>query len=252
MIELCEVTKSFGDAELLRGVNLSVNDGDTIALMGSSGSGKTVLLKIITGLIPPDNGEVIIDGRSIVGIPRRILYSIRENIGMIFQGSALFDSMNIEENISFALKSIRGLKPEIIGTKVREAMDQVKLGAIEKLFPAQISGGMKKRVGIARAVVARPKLLIADEPTAGLDPFTSRTIARLLAHILKKFGMTCIIVTTSLEIASIVADKVAFLNNGKIETITTPEEIANNSDETLRQFAGLSNRNNLKKAGDEN
>jgi len=241
MIELKNIVKSYDENPLLDGVNLFVEKNTSMALMGSSASGKTVLLKIITGLINPDSGRVIIGGSEVIGAARRELDFIREKIGMIFQSSALFDSMTVRENIGFALKRIPGMTPDVIGKKVREAMDQVKLDDVEDLYPTQLSGGMKKRVGIARAVVARPEILLADEPAAGLDPSTSRTIVKLLARIVKDFKMTCVIVTTSLEIASIAADKVAFLHKGKIETVTTPEEMASSKNEIARRFAMLSN-----------
>ncbi len=240
MIELKDITKSFDGAMLLKGVNLRIKKGESVALMGSSGSGKTVLLKIITGLIPPDAGRVFIEGSDVTGASARVLNSIREDIGMIFQGNALFDSMSVEENISFALKNISGLIRKDISKRMREAMNQVKLGAIESFYPSQLSGGMKKRVGIARAIVARPHLLLADEPTAGLDPVTSRVIAGYLTKIMQTFRMTCITVTTSLEIASIVAQKVVFLHKGRIEAITTPEEMADSASEAIRKYARLS------------
>ncbi len=237
MIKLEGIYKSFDGMKLLRGVDFGVKKGESVALMGSSGSGKTVLLKIITGLIIPDYGRVIIGERELTRASRRLLYSIREDIGMIFQGSALFDSMTVRENIGFALKSMRGVTREEIGRRVREAMDQVKLGAVEELYPSQLSGGMKKRVGIARAIVARPELLLADEPTAGLDPATSRRIARLLRNIVEDSGMSCVMVCTSMEMAKIVTEKVAFLHEGRIATVVGHDELeGENAHEIMKKL----------------
>jgi phospholipid/cholesterol/gamma-HCH transport system ATP-binding protein len=237
MIDIRGVTKSFDGITYLKGVDLRVRDGETIALMGSSGSGKSLLLKIITGLVVPDAGQVIVEGKDITNASRRDVEFIRESIGMIFQGNALFDSMTVEENIGFALKRMHGFNPLDIPKRVREAMDQVRLGAIEELYPSQLSGGMKKRVAIARAIVSRPRILLADEPTAGLDPATSRAIVKLLGEIRSSFKTTCLLVTSSLETAGFLAEKVAFLNNGHIEAITTPADMKNSVHEILRRFA---------------
>jgi len=242
MIEIRGISKSFEGASYLKGVDLHIKEGETIALMGSSGSGKSLLLKIITGLVIPDDGQVIVEGRAITDAPRRDIELIRESIGMIFQGNALFDSMTVEENIGFALNRMSNVNPTDIPKRVRDAMDQVRLGDIEELYPSQLSGGMKKRVAIARAIVARPRILLADEPTAGLDPATSRAIIGLLGEIKKTFKTTCLLVTSSLETASVLAEKVAFLNNGRIEAITTPADMINSAHETIRRFASTSGK----------
>jgi len=240
MIRLENIRKSFDGLKLLRGLDFGVGDGESVALMGSSGSGKTVLLKIITGLVPPDSGAVRVGGRELTRASRRVLYEIRENIGMIFQGDALFDFMTVRENIGFALKSMAGMTREEISRRVREAMDQVELGAVEELYPSQLSGGMRKRVGIARAIVARPRLLLADEPTAGLDPATSRRIARLLRRIIEDSRMSCVVVSNSLEVTKTVTEKVAFLHGGEIAAMVGHDELAGESaHEIMKKLARI-------------
>jgi len=236
MIEVRGISKRFGRTELLKRIDLEVREGETVALMGPSGSGKSVLLKIITGLIQPDEGEVTIAGESVTKSNGRALDRIREKIGMIFQANALFDSLNVGENVAFALRSMRGTGPEEIYRRVREALNMVKLGAIEGMRISELSGGMKKRVGIARALIARPAVLLTDDPTAGLDPVTAKAIIKLLADIRKNVHSTGIIVTTALDAARRVADRIAFLDEGRIIAQGTLQELKASGPEIVRRF----------------
>lgn len=236
MIRVEAVSKRFGRVELLKNINLEVPEGEIIALMGPSGSGKSVLLKIITGLIPPDEGDVLIAGKSVTKSSGRALDRIREHIGMIFQGNALFDSLNVGENVAFALRSMREIKPEEIAKRVREALNMVKLGAIESKLITELSGGMKKRVGIARAIIANPRILLTDDPTAGLDPVTASAITRLLQYIRSTFRSTGIVVTNTVETAYQVADRIAFLYEGSIIEQGTLEQLKKSEHEPVRKF----------------
>jgi len=235
-IKVESVSKRFGRIELLKNINLEVPEGETVALMGPSGSGKSVLLKIITGLIPPDEGDVLIEGKSVIKTKGRALDRIREHIGLIFQGNALFDSLNVGENVAFALRSMRGIKPEEITRRVREALNMVKLGAIESKLISELSGGMKKRVGIARALIAQPRVLLTDDPTAGLDPATASAITKLLQYIISTFRSTGIIVTNAIETAHQLGNRIAFLYEGSIIEQGTLEQLKASPHEHVRKF----------------
>jgi phospholipid/cholesterol/gamma-HCH transport system ATP-binding protein len=217
-------------------VDIEVREGETVALMGPSGSGKSVLLKIISGLIPPDAGEVIIGGENVTKSRGRALDHIRERIGMVFQINALFDSLNVGENVAFALRAVRGIRPEDIYRRVREALNMVKLGAIETMRIPELSGGMKKRVGIARALIARPAVLLTDDPTAGLDPVTAMAIIRLLMDLRKNFRSTGIVVTSTIGAACMIADRIAFLDGGAIIAQGTIEELKLSTHQTVQNF----------------
>lgn len=236
MIELKGICKKFGEVEILKGVDLKVADGETVALMGPSGSGKSVLLKIVSGLIPPDKGEVIINGEKVTSSKRKMLDKIREHIGMVFQSNALFDSMNVFENIAFALRNIKGMNHDEIVRRVREALNMVKLGPIEFKQISELSGGMKKRVGIARAIIANPRILLTDDPTAGLDPVTAQAILNLLKDLRTKFKSSGIVVTTAVNTACQVADKIAFLYEGRIIEEGLLEKLKTSQHEPVKKF----------------
>lgn len=236
MIEIKGVHKRFGKIELLKGVDLTVGEGETLALIGSSGCGKSVLLKIIAGLIEPDEGEVIVDGEKITGASKRSLGVIRKHIGMIFQGNALFDFMDVGENVAFALKSIGGLNQAEISKRVSESLTMVQLEGIENKLINELSGGMKKRVGIARALIAHPQILLTDDPTAGLDPVTSMAIARLLNGIRTRFKTTGITVSTDVDVACNLSDRIAFLADGVIADHGTMSQLCNSGIESVRKF----------------
>lgn len=236
MIELKGIRKKFGELEILKGVDLKVEEGETIALMGPSGSGKSVLLKIVTGLIPPDEGEVIINGEKVHPSKGKILDRIREHIGMIFQSNALFDSMNVFENVAFALRNIREMSHDEIAKRVREVLNMVKLGSIEFKRISELSGGMKKRVGIARAIIANPRILLTDDPTAGLDPVTAQAIVNLLKDLRTRFKSSGIVVTTAINTACQVADKIAFLYDGRIVEEGPLEKLKSSQCEPVKKF----------------
>ena len=216
MLAVQGLIKQIGDQQILRGIDLSVAAGETLVIIGRSGSGKSVLLKHLIGLMLPTSGEVFIEGRQIVGLKERQLLPIRKTVGMMFQGCALFDAMTVEENVAFPLREAGERNPEVIRAKVAEALDVVDLTGHEQKLPVNLSGGMKKRVALARVVITRPHCVLYDEPTAGLDPVVSDSINHLIRRMQKRFGVTSIVVTHDMKCAAHVADKVAFLHEGAI------------------------------------
>jgi len=216
MLAVKGLTKQIGAQQILRGIDLQVASGETLVIIGRSGSGKSVLLKHLIGLMLPTSGEVFIEGRQIVGIKERQLLPIRKTVGMMFQGCALFDAMTVEENVAFPLREAGERNPEVIRAKVAEALDVVDLTGHEQKLPVNLSGGMKKRVALARVVITRPNCVLYDEPTAGLDPVVSDSINHLIRRMQKRFGVTSIVVTHDMKCAGHVADKVAFLHEGAI------------------------------------
>jgi len=216
MLAVKGLTKQIGAQQILRGIDLQVASGETLVIIGRSGSGKSVLLKHLIGLMLPTSGEVFIEGRQIVGLTERQLLPIRKTVGMMFQGCALFDAMTVEENVAFPLREAGERNPEVIRAKVAEALDVVDLTGHEQKLPVNLSGGMKKRVALARVVITRPNCVLYDEPTAGLDPVVSDSINHLIRRMQKRFGVTSIVVTHDMKCAEHVADKVAFLHEGAI------------------------------------
>ena len=206
----------FDRAEVLRGVNLAVAAGEAVALIGESGSGKTTLLKTAVGLIRPAAGEVWIAGENLTQASSRALARIRRQVGMLFQGNALFDSMTVRENVGFVLREVRRLAPAEIEPKARELLERLHLGEIGRLYPRQLSGGMKKRVGLARAVIGEPKLLFCDDPTAGLDPITSDAIAELILTLRRSLQGTLVLVSNSIPVVKKLADRVLLLHQGQL------------------------------------
>ena len=216
MIELRDIRVRFDRTEILRGVNLSAAAGEAVALIGESGSGKTTLLKTAVGLIRPSAGEVRIAGENLSQASSRGLTRIRRQVGMLFQGNALFDSMTVQENVGFVLREVQRLAPAEIERRVRELLQRLHLGEIGRLYPRQLSGGMKKRVGLARAVIGEPKLLFCDDPTAGLDPITSDAIADLILVLRRYFQVTLLLVSNSIPVVKKIADRVVLLHQGQL------------------------------------
>lgn len=216
MIRIKNLHKSFGDQKVLNGINLNINDGETIAIIGRSGCGKSVLIKHIIGLLKPDSGTIEVDGKIVNELNEKELYELRQKFGFLFQGAALFDSLTVEENIGIALIENTRMKREEIRKIVNEKLELVNLSGINDKKPAELSGGMKKRVGLARALVTNPKYIIYDEPTTGLDPISSDTIDQLIYDLSKKLRVTSIVVTHDLVSVRKVADRVAMIHNGEI------------------------------------
>ncbi len=224
MISVRDLHKSFEGKPVLKGVNLEVKKGETLTILGRSGEGKTVLLKNMVGLMKPDKGEVIIDGFNVSKASRRQLYKFRRRLGFVFQGSALFDSLTVFWNVALPLAEA-GRKPEEIRELVAEALRLVGLEGTENLYPAELSGGMRKRVGVARAIVAKPQVLFYDEPTAGLDPVTADAIGDLILKLKRELGTTSVVVTHDLHLAAKVSDRLALLKGGVVAWEGNVEEL---------------------------
>jgi phospholipid/cholesterol/gamma-HCH transport system ATP-binding protein len=236
MIAVHGLTKQIGAQEILRGVDLDVDPGETLAIIGRSGGGKSVLLKHLIGLMQPNAGEVWIEGQNIIGMRERALAAIRKKVGILFQGSALFDSMTVEENIAFPLREAGERNSSAIRTKVTEMLEVMELQGQEEKMPVALSGGMKKRVGLARAIVRRPSCILYDEPTSGLDPVVSDSINRLIRRLQKRYGVTSIVVTHDMKSAFDVADHIGYLHDGRIYFHGTPAELQSSSDPLLQDF----------------
>jgi len=236
MIELINIHKSFGSQIVLNGLNLSVPAGKTTAVIGPSGEGKSVLLKHIIGLLQPDQGDVLVEGRSIVGLRRSHLNQVREKFAMVFQNAALFDSMTVYENIAFPLEEKTELDRDEISVRVATALQEVGLKEVNQKYPDELSGGMKKRVGLARALLLQPQIVLFDEPTTGLDPVIRRAIHQLIKETQAKFGFTAVIVSHDIPDIFEVAHFVAMLYQGEILQFGTPEEIQASSHPVVRQF----------------
>jgi phospholipid/cholesterol/gamma-HCH transport system ATP-binding protein len=236
MIAVRGLKKSIGSQEILRGVDMSVAAGETLALIGRSGGGKSVLLKNLIGLMRPDEGEIWIDGQSIIGLSERQLAVIRRKAGMLFQGSALFDSMTVEENIAFPLREAGERDEGAIAQKIAEMLEVIELDGQQKKMPVNLSGGMKKRVGLARAIINRPSCILYDEPTAGLDPVVSDSINRLIRRLQERFRVTSVVVTHDMKSAFHVADRIAYLHEGRIYFYGSPAEIQASTDPLIQDF----------------
>jgi len=236
MLAIKGLRKTFGSQEVLRGVDLEVARGETLVVVGRSGSGKSVVLKHIMGLMMPTEGEVFIEGRQIVGLSERELLPIRKTVGMMFQGCALFDAMTVAENVGFPLYEAGLRDLAVIGEKVAEALAAVDLTGHEGKLPVNLSGGMKKRVALARVIVARPGSILYDEPTAGLDPVVSDSINHLIRRMQKRYGVTSIVVTHDMKCAGHVADKVAFLHEGRIYFYGAFDAMTASSDPLIQDF----------------
>lgn len=236
MIKLVDVHKSFGDLKILDGFTLDVNEGETMVIIGYSGTGKSVAIKHIVGLLEPDSGTVWVDGLEVPTLSREQLYALRSKIGYVFQFAALFDSLSIGENVAMGLKKEGKLSPSEISARVTEALELVDLPGVEAKFPAELSGGMRKRVGIARAIARRPKYLLYDEPTTGLDPVTSAVIDGLMIRLREKLGVTSIVITHDMNSAYKVGSRIAMLYEGKVRQVGTVDEIRHTKDPIVCQF----------------
>ena len=241
MIEVKELYKSFKNNKVLRGVNLNIQDSETITIMGGSGQGKSVLIKNIMGLMRPDKGEIFVDGKEITKLNESDLLEVQKKFGYLFQGAALFDSLTVAENVGFGLKHLTSMSEEEISKQVRACLAMVGLKGVDNLKPAELSGGMKKRVGLARAIAHKPEYILYDEPTTGLDPIMADVINDLILHLQKTIQVTSIVVTHDMKSAYKVSDRIAMLYEGKIIGIGTPDEIKNSKNGVIRQFVeGLS------------
>jgi phospholipid/cholesterol/gamma-HCH transport system ATP-binding protein len=236
MIKLIDIYKAFGAKKVLEGFSLEVDEGETMVLIGYSGTGKSVAIKHIVGLLEPDQGTVWVDGLEVPKLTRPELYALRAKIGYVFQFAALFDSMTIGENVAMGLRKEGKLAEPDIQKRVTEALELVDLPGVEAKFPAELSGGMRKRVGIARAIARRPKYLLYDEPTTGLDPVTSAVIDGLMIRLREKLGVTSIVITHDMNSAYKVGSRIAMLYEGKVRQVGTVDEIRHTKDPIVCQF----------------
>ena len=235
MIQFRELRKAFDGHVVLESFTLDVVDGETMVIIGSSGAGKSVALKHVVGLLHPDAGDVIVDGRAVSTLDRVGLSALRGDIGYVFQFAALFDSLTIADNVALGLRR-RGLSEEAMAERVAEALALVDLTGTERQYPAELSGGMRKRVGIARAIALKPRYILYDEPTTGLDPVTSAVMDRLMVRTREHLGVTGIVVTHDMRSAYTVGDRIAMLHDGRVRQVGTVPEIQQTTDPVVRQF----------------
>ncbi len=245
LIEIVDLWKSFGENEVLRGLNLVVNEGETLVVLGPSGCGKSVLLKHIIGLMKPDRGSILVEGRDVTRMSRRELNEIRKGFGMVFQGAALFDSMTVGENVGLPLREHRRMKGEELERRVEEKLRLVGLDGVSHLRPAEISGGMKKRVALARAIALDPDVILYDEPTTGLDPVTAEQINELIRNTQRELNTTSIVVTHDLHSACFTGDRVALLEEGRIAFVGTTDELRTTDNEAVKRFIARGHRPSL-------
>lgn len=238
MIEFRDVHKSFGGDPVLRGVDLVVREGETLVLLGESGSGKSVLLKHAIGLLEPDRGDVLVDGTSLAKASIRELGRIRQRVGYVFQNAALFDSLTVAENLYLALDTVSsGVASKALRREASELLRRVNLdSAVLDQLPSELSGGMRKRVGVARAIASRPNYLLYDEPTTGLDPVNAQNIDSLISELRENLGVTGIVVTHDLDSAFEVGDRIALLADGRIRACGSPAEVLASTDSLVQQF----------------
>jgi phospholipid/cholesterol/gamma-HCH transport system ATP-binding protein len=236
IISVKNLVKNFGPRRIINGVSLDIYEGETLVIMGGSGCGKSTFLRHLIGSIRPDSGEVWMFGQNIAAVSEDEMDLIRKRFGMLFQSGALFDSMTVGENIALPLEEHAKLDPSIINIVVKMKLEQVGLRGFENLMPSQLSGGMKKRVGLARAMVLDPKIVFYDEPTAGLDPVMTGVVDKLVIDLTKKLQITSIVVTHDMASVFRIADRIVMLHQGNIVAIGTPEEIRNTSNPLVRQF----------------
>jgi len=235
-VEFLDVHKAYGPKQVLRGANLKVYRGEVVVILGGSGTGKSVTLRHMLGLEAPDSGRVLVEEEDITDFPEEELYRVRKKFGMLFQSGALFDSMTVFENVAFPLREHTEMSDAEIARAVREKLELVNLPNTEHLMPVDLSGGMRKRVGLARSIVLDPKVILYDEPTTGLDPITSQTINDLIVDLQAKLSVTSVVVTHDIHSAFSVGDRIAFLNQGVFEWVGTMDEARDTDHPKLREF----------------
>ena len=236
MIRVVDLHKSFGGQEVLKGINLELETGKITTIIGGSGSGKTVLLKHLNALLLPDRGSILVDGQDIIKLGQKTLNEVRRKFGVLFQGAALLDSMTLYDNVAFPLRERTKLNESEIQKKVEESLAQVGLAGMGYKFPAEVSGGMKKRAGLARALVTAPEIMLFDEPTTGLDPLLGKSIHQLIQKMHAAFKFTGIVVSHDIPEVFKISDQVAMLANGVIIEVGTTAEFLNSSNPIVRQF----------------
>jgi len=236
MIEARQLKKSFGPQRVLDGVDLRVEKGESVVIIGRSGGGKSILLKHLIGLLRPDEGDVIIDGESIAPMNERQLLKVRRKFGMLFQGAALFDSLTVAENVAFVLRREEKLAEPEISKKVDQALDMVDLGGTQNKKPAELSGGMRKRVGLARAIVYEPEIVLFDEPTTGLDPIVADSIDQLIVRVREQLEVTTVAVTHDMRSARRIGQRILMLYHGRIHFTGTPDEVFRSKDPLVYRF----------------
>ena len=235
-VEFVDLAKAYGPKHVLRGASLKVYRGEVLVILGGSGTGKSVTLRHMLGLEAPDSGRVFVEEEDITDLPEEELYRVRKKFGMLFQSGALFDSMTVFENVAFPLREHTEMSEEEIARAVREKLELVNLPNTEHLMPVDLSGGMKKRVGLARSIVLDPKVILYDEPTTGLDPITSQKINELIVDLQTKLSVTSVVVTHDIQSAFSVGDRIAFLHGGVFEWIGTMDEARDADHPQLREF----------------
>lgn len=235
-IRYSDVHKRLGHQHVLRGVNLDVVRGECLVIIGRSGCGKSVLLKHLIGLMKPDSGKIEVDGQDVVPLREVEMVPIRKKVGIVFQGGALFDSLTVEANLAFPLKEERSIPAGEIADRVREALDAVGMLGNEKKMPGELSGGMRKRVAFARAIIRKPEVVLYDEPTTGLDPIMSDSIDRLIVKMRERFGVTSVVVTHDMHSAYSIAHRIAMLHEGKIYAVDKPEGMRHSKDPVIQNF----------------
>jgi len=235
-IKIVDLYKSFENKQVLKGLNLEIEAGETMVIIGQSGSGKSVLLKHIIGIMRPARGQVFIAGQEISALPDEDIMKLSRKFGMLFQGAALFDSMTVAENVAFGLRRHTRLSESEVQQLVRTSLEQVGLRGVEHLLPYELSGGMKKRVGLARAIAYSPEIILYDEPTTGLDPIRADAINYLILELKEKLRVTSVVITHDMNSTYKVADRIAMLYDGRIIEIGTPEEIRHSTNPVVQQF----------------
>lgn len=235
-VRFTDLTKAYGPKRVLRGATLEVYRGEVLVILGGSGTGKSVTLRHMLGLERPDSGRVTVEEEDITDLPEEELYRVRKKFGMLFQSGALFDSMTVFENIAFPLREHTDMQEQEIARAVHEKLELVNLPHSANLMPVDLSGGMRKRVGLARAIVLDPKVILYDEPTTGLDPLTAQTINELIVDLQAKLNVTSVVVTHDIHSAFFVGDRIAFLDQGVFEWVGTMEEARNTDHPRLREF----------------
>lgn len=236
VVEIQDLSKSFGDNVVLKSIHLEIKEGENLVILGKSGSGKSVLIKCLVGLIEADKGKILLFGENIVGINNQQLNTVRKKIGFLFQGAALYDSMTVEENLLFQLRDDSTITRAQKQTLIVEALKNVGLENSIDLMPSELSGGMRKRIGLARALILKPKLMCYDEPTTGLDPITSREISQLILDVQKQNNTSSIIITHDIACAKIVANRIIIIKDGEFFADGTFETLSHSDDEWIRSF----------------